>query len=246
MRLEIERRPRGIRSGGSARIGAGVEHLANLGGTATRAVIPGAVEAEASNSITTERSALKGRTYTRRCAHRLWSLPHLLGWHHGNDVPPRRDDFVAIAMQCVRCIVGRRVALLPGASDHGREAFRRPYRAPGRSGAADRARPVCRRRQASRPAARLLRAQPSRARTYPLHRRLRGARHAGCPCSADRGRSAAAHGEQPNPHAGAQVRRSRRRARNSRWRATKSAMSARPSRWRLRRTAISRRTPPRR
>ncbi len=43
--------------------------------------------------------------------------------------------FVAIAMQCFRCIVGRRVALFR-ASDHGREAFRRPRRAPRRSGAA--------------------------------------------------------------------------------------------------------------
>ncbi len=81
-------------------------------------------------------------------------------------------------MQCLRCIVGRRVALFRDFY-HGREAFRRPRRAPRRSGAAHRARPLRRRHRrfparcmpascaARMPTPESARSTPSAARAMP-------------------------------------------------------------------------------
>ena len=113
----------------------------------------------------------------------------------------------------------------------GRKTFRRAREAAGGPGAALRPRPLRRRSETARPAARLLRALAACSCHGPRHRHRRRHGDAGHPCGAHRRRSARADAPDADPDAHCPIRRSPRRARKRRWRATKSVMSASPSPW---------------
>ena len=151
---------------------------------------------------------------------------------------------VAIAMQRLRCIVCRRVALsgdmTMGAKHFGARVARLedPALLTGR-GAFRRRHAICPAR--CTPASCAARTPtPGSVRSTP---RRRAPCRACTPCS----RPTTCRRAWPprRSRCWCPIRRSRRRARSSRWRATRSAMSARPLRWSSRTTAISPRMPPR-
>ena len=109
--------------------------------------------------------------------------------HRPVGVPAKRDrldrrrTFPSMPSPADTCVIGVRHF---GTTNYGRETIRRachPARGPG---PAVRARALCRRYRAARCAARLLRAQPARARKDPLDPKRHRARYAGRPRCADR------------------------------------------------------------